>query len=93
VSKWTLTGKISRSKAVLVAEVLGLSLDELLVIENPKTANQPKSLALVYVDTEELYLLTLYRESAQDGRAFIIATAEDAPKVSQPRLSSNSDKS
>lgn len=94
VSKWTRTGKISRDNAVLAARALGLTVDELLheqPEEMKKEKLDEKSLHLVYLTTEELALVTEFRESTQVGKAMIVAAARAVDKIAAPddKASSN----
>lgn len=79
VSKWIATGKISRESAKDVSRILGISIDELLGAADT-TPDVPDSLSLVYVDQEELKLLTAYREATTIGKALISAAADGAPR-------------
>lgn len=79
VSKWIATGKISRESAKDVSRILGISLDTLLGAAE-MTQDAPPSLSLVYVDADELRLLTAYRESTAIGKALIGAAADGAPR-------------
>ncbi|OWW18427.1 helix-turn-helix transcriptional regulator [Noviherbaspirillum denitrificans] len=80
VSKWIATGKISRESAKDVSQILGISLDVLLGVSEDALAQSQPSLSLVYVDAEELRLITAYRESTAIGKALISAAAEGAPR-------------
>ncbi|WP_443113297.1 helix-turn-helix domain-containing protein [Herbaspirillum seropedicae] len=80
VSKWISTGKISRKSAQDVARALEISIDELIGGEAPPEGTG-KSLALIYVDSDEISLLTLYREANSMGRALIRTAADAAPKA------------
>lgn len=86
VSKWIKTGKVSRNNAVRVAEILGLSVGQLLVNESEKPKDkEQKRLALMYIDPSEVHLVTLYRESTQHGKDMITMAAEEAPKLLLPQ--------
>lgn len=89
VSKWIRTGKISRENLIKVAQILGLSLDKLGTEEN-KTS---PALELVYVDGQELHIITAYRESTPMGKALIRAAAESAPRAASLDLISGRNKS
>jgi hypothetical protein len=79
VSKWIATGKISRGSAMDVSRILGISIDTLL--GSAAALNElPASLSLIYVDADELRLLTAYRESTPLGKALISAAADGAPR-------------
>jgi transcriptional regulator with XRE-family HTH domain len=86
VSKWTRTGQISRDNAILTARALGLTVGELLH-EQPEDMKKEKpesgSLHLVYLTSDELKLVTLYRESTQVGQAMLIAAANAVDKIAQ----------
>jgi hypothetical protein len=79
VSKWIRTGKISRENAIVVAQILEISLDDLVGSSSESTVDGP-SMSLVYVDREELRLLTAYREATEMGQALISAAADGAPR-------------
>ena len=81
VSKWIATGKISRESARDVSRILGISIDTLLGSAGPAIpTDATASLSLVYVDADELRLLTAYRESTAIGKALISAAADGAPR-------------
>jgi hypothetical protein len=62
-----------------VSRILGISIDTLL--GSAAALNElPASLSLIYVDADELRLLTAYRESTPLGKALISAAADGAPR-------------
>jgi len=69
VSDWIRTGKISVDKAVNVASALEITLDELLS-NNDASILQPaeEKVHLVYVDDDELQVLTRLREAPDNLR-------------------------
>lgn len=91
ISKWIATGKISRDNAVEVAKLLGISLDELLGTSDAGT--QGAALSLVYVDREELRLLTAYREATEMGQTLILTSADAAPRRDSLSTTPRSNKS
>lgn len=83
VSKWISTGKISRKNAIITAEKLQISVDELLSANkagSTKTTATASALTLTYVDPQEMQLLTWYREANDIGKEIIKASCEHAPK-------------
>jgi transcriptional regulator with XRE-family HTH domain len=80
VSKWIASGKISRESAKDVSRILGVSLDTLLRAASDIVSDELPSLSLIYVDADELRLLTAYRESNPMGKALIFAAADGAPR-------------
>lgn len=92
VSKWTRTGKISRSNAVLAARALGITVGELLLEQQEDMRADKKtemSLQLVYLTSEELKLVTAFRESTDVGRAMLMAAANTVEKISNADQSSH----
>jgi transcriptional regulator with XRE-family HTH domain len=72
-----------------LADACGVSFEWLhagVVSRTPVEQKMP-NLSLVYVDEEELRILTLYRESNEAGKHFIIDAAEQAAKSSPPPAS------
>jgi plasmid maintenance system antidote protein VapI len=87
VSKWIDSGKISRANAIKVAEALNISTDDLLAVAaDTKRDQKAKPLALMYIDEDEIRLITQYRESNAMGRALIDAAARSAPRAPQSTL-------
>ena len=83
VTKWIKSGQISIDKAMKVAMALKITLDDLLECEDGSRPRPPKngpgpSLVpdikrhLIYVDDNELQLLTRLRESPGDLRAMTL---------------------
>jgi len=79
VSKWISTGKISRAKAIVAAQSLGLTVDQLLG-QPMSTVSPPAETTLERLDTQEKRLLELYRQSTKDGKMMIYGAATVAPK-------------
>jgi transcriptional regulator with XRE-family HTH domain len=78
VTKWIKTGQISIDKAVKVAPALEITLDELLDNEDASITQPPRDAAatqpsearlqLIYVDGDELEMLTRLREAPDNLR-------------------------
>lgn len=80
VSKWTITGKISREKAIIVAEALGLTMDQLFGRDMAPLPEQELDTALERVNEREAELLQLFRRCSVDGQNMILAAAKVAPR-------------
>lgn len=83
VSKWTRTGKISRDNAKLVAKALEVSVGTLLHEEEKEYLTQKvniSDLQLVYLTTEEIRLVTAYREATDLGKTMLMAAVAAIPK-------------
>lgn len=80
VSKWTISGKISREKAVIVAEALGLTMDQLFGRDMVPTTETEMDTALERVNEKEAELLQLFRRCSVDGQNMILAAARVAPR-------------
>lgn len=79
VSKWTKSGKISRGNVARVAEVLGLSVDELVSGEevSPVAKKEPSpGSRLERLDPDEAELLECYREAGPGERELILSHAK-----------------
>jgi transcriptional regulator with XRE-family HTH domain len=70
VSKWTKTGKISRENLPVVAEALGLSLDELFTQE-PVAPQLPAETKLERLDAEEADIIARYRQCSDPQRRVV----------------------
>lgn len=76
VSKWTKTGKISRGNVARVAELLGLSADELMSGQARAPARQAASGSkLDRLDLQESELVDLFRQCGPGERELIIGHA------------------
>ena len=84
VSKWTRTGKISREKAILVATVLDLSLDQLVGRDIADTNGELEEVGLERVSPDEAELLQRFRLSTKEGKSLIKIMADSAPKIALP---------
>ena len=79
VTKWINCGKISRANAVKVADTLNVSTDELLAVGVSSPRDQILTpLALIYVDENEVRLITQYREASDEGKVKIECAAQSA---------------
>ncbi len=70
VSKWTKTGKISRERLPVVADALGMSVDELLTAE-PSSVKLASETRLERLDAEESEVLEKYRRCADAQRKVV----------------------
>lgn len=68
VSKWTKTGKIARERVAHVAELLGVSVDELVSGEIKLEPAPSSFMDLRVVSAEEMRLLTAFRLADERGR-------------------------
>jgi transcriptional regulator with XRE-family HTH domain len=92
VSKWIRSGHIARENAMQVSALLSIPLIDLLVSESPQQ-NVSKKLALIYADTDEIELLTGYREATPFGKETILLSIKNAPKERSGALRRAGDKS
>lgn len=82
VSKWIRTGKISRNNLVVVAGILGLSTDEMVGLDEPVAANAVlPAFELVFLTSEEIRLVTIFRQASDVGQRMIEIAASKAPKA------------
>lgn len=81
VSKWTKTGKIARAHVQQVADILGVSADQLLSGAPLLELAPPSETTIERLDAEEKKLIDLYRASTKAGHFVIMNAANIAPKL------------
>ena len=84
VSKWIRDGKISRKNALIAAQTLGISVDQLL--GQALVDMSSNETTLERLDSQEKRLLDLYRQATKDGKMMIYGAATVAPKESDTDL-------
>lgn len=81
VSKWTKTGQISRVYIQQVADLLGITTDQLLGGEPLMELIPPEETTIERLNAEEKELLDLYRGTGKESRQIIMSTARITPKL------------
>lgn len=85
---WIRKGEISLDKALVVADLLQVSLDELFGREGKQGRETKKDkMELVWVNEVELDLLTRFRNTDEMGRKLITMAGAGAPQLEEPASS------
>lgn len=81
VSKWIKTGKLKRENVQPVADLLGITADQLLAGSPAVEIVPPDDTTIERLNAEEKELVSLHRISMKEGRDMIMSAARHAPKV------------
>lgn len=81
ISKWMKTGKVARENVQQLADILGLSADQLLAGDSGLELVLPGETTIERLDPDEKQLLDLYRGSTKDGKLALMGMAMITPKL------------